>query len=397
MATTSSFSSDDPQMQAQQETFGPVAVFVLALMLASVLVLTVVSPSTSAIRPVSVLLLAFSLFFALYGGWNGVYYVFLAGVLVSTIVANLLGAAWLGTLGGYVIALAWLGFLVFAARWVSRNFVPVLSDRAILIGSTIRGDIRQAQPPNALPILPDFQRKLAEIPLYELDTEVTVSNINTNAGGDNIVDSIKVHVRYRVAAAKKALINIPNRSQTQREVADQLGVSIAEAPTRLEFWEKLLSQQMASEVDDIVREIVREQPNAMIAFRDMKELAVQARDKLDQEIQRWGVTTTMLSFEQVNVKPDLYRRIQTGGSKDREDADRRRLAGLEAERVKLLMEQLSSGERDRVRGVLEALRNADVKLTPEIVIAVIQGGLDTVVEGEIIPTLPMMFPPEKKA
>src|SRR5690349_16837238 len=139
-----------------------------------------------------------------------------------------------GHIGGVLFPLIWGGVLLMVFGWISRNILRVPEDHAVLILNTYTGSPPyRAASPISPPILPLVERKYATIPLYELESEVSVKTINSVSGHN--IDQVKSRVSYQVVDASKVLRGIPNRGEVQAAVAKEMAQDLDRARTNTAF------------------------------------------------------------------------------------------------------------------------------------------------------------------
>src|SRR6185295_1344316 len=92
---------------------------ILGLLFASLLVIYLVVPPGDLVTFLCVITLAISLIIALTGDWGEIMTVAIFAAIVSLVAAYFLGSRLrLGTVGGLVLPILWLGVLVMAYRWI---------------------------------------------------------------------------------------------------------------------------------------------------------------------------------------------------------------------------------------------------------------------------------------
>src|SRR5262249_28233661 len=156
-----------------------VASFVLGLLFVSLVILYLSIPQNNLVTFLSILILLVSLLVGLTGGWREIGVMGTFAGLVSIVAAHFVGLAWFGALGGWLVPILWVLILVGMFNWISNSMLRVPKDRAVLIVRPYSGFMYQAASPVAPPIMPYFERKVGEIPLYELSEDVPIEKVNT--------------------------------------------------------------------------------------------------------------------------------------------------------------------------------------------------------------------------
>lgn len=387
------------------------ASFVLALLFISLIVIYLVTSQNPLVTSICVTLLAISLFVTIDGGWREIGIVGAFGALVSLVAVTLLGRAYFGTVGSVLLTIVWGIVVLVAFRWISGSVVRAPADRAVIItnlytGNTYRAGFPDGEPrrngagdargePIAPPIFPLLERKVATVPLYELDQEIKVEKINTQAGHN--LDTLTVQVRYKIVDWKCALDGIPNRGQGQIAVAKEISKDLDEARNDPVFWEKMFTRQMDADVKDVVRDIIfATEKGAADVYKERRSIAVvevvqgakEIREKdllrnilqkrLSEQISRWGAEIISLDIDHMDVASD---RFSSKNPMERE-----------AGRVGLIRKAEADAEVERVKKLVEALKSSGVtlseRLVSDIVVSAIQSSQEWGLDNEYEATTP---------
>jgi hypothetical protein len=368
------------------------AQLVMAILLGSLIALALVLDITRIGGILAALILAIALPVVLYRGWQGLTAVVITTAFISSLTVYVVIQSTYGRFAAVLATVLWLVLLYLLFRAVRGNVLAVPSDHAVLIANVWTGQVERAIGPIAPGPLPLLEAQIARIPLYVLDSDVTVENINTQAGHN--VDKIVVHVLYQVSRElpQRVMSGIPNQGTFQNEVAQELSKSLADARNDPVFWERVLRKQIEEEVDDVVREVVfTAGTNAVETFRRRDELAEQARRRMDELARNHGVEIIELRFETVTVPGERFRNANLKAALERETMEKEIEAQREATRVKLVLGAEAEIEAERMRQLVHALRSADVPLTPEVVIQAIRATSDWTLDGEYT-----LLPPEPR-
>jgi regulator of protease activity HflC (stomatin/prohibitin superfamily) len=377
---------------------------VLALMFLSLLTIYMTSTPSPLITFLSVLIMLVGLIMAQSRNWRDIGILAAVAVVVSMVALGLVASARFGRTGTVIVLLLW-GLLLFALfTSARRTIVPLPRDRAIVIRNSFTGQVHLADGPIAEPNTPFTEQVIAVVPLYELTTDVKVEKINTTGA---IVDSIDVHIRYKVNDPLRALGGIPNLGQVQSEIAKDVSKDVAEARKEVVFWERLLNRQIQAEVDDILHRVVfGSAQNPVEVSAQRRDIRATAREELQEHISRWGVKILDLEFQRVDVSSEVRRAI----NKARVLQDDTELRQLEAERDAARIRAVLGAEVDvesaRIKAIITALKESGVEITPEVVIGAINAMSDWQIEGDFSllaqnpinqpPVAPPAKPAEKK-
>jgi regulator of protease activity HflC (stomatin/prohibitin superfamily) len=364
------------------------ASLVLALMFFSLVAIYLVVPQSDLVTFLCVVIMAVGLIIALNGDWHEIGMMAVFAAIVSLVAFYFLGRQWIGGPGGLILPLIWFGVLAYVTRWISDNTVPVPEDQAVLVSQFFSGKLSRLMPPIAPPLVPLFERRIATIPLYDLSHDVAVEKINT---GSHDIPKITVQVRYRVERERFAdpdrlefaLANIPNRGRIQNEIAKEMGRSLEKARLDIDFWERLLKKQMENEVDDIVRRVVfGTAPSAVVAWRSRADLSRLVLEHLRSITKEWGIEVIHVELDSFDVPEDRFRNADPEGKEEREDKRREREAKRDAQQIQITGEAEAEIEARRVHRIIEALKAADVKITPEVIAAILMPP-DPLLENEV--------------
>jgi len=376
---------------------------VLALMFLSLLVIYLISAPSMLITFLSVLIMLVGLIMAQSSSWRDIGILAAVSVIVSMVAIALLASARLGSVGT-VIALVLWGLLLFALFSSARQtLIPLPHDRAILIRNLITGQVHRADGPIVGPNVPFMERVVAIIPLYELNSDVRVEKINTQR---QPVDAVDVHIRYKVKDPHNTFIGIPNRGQAFDSVAKEMNQNLDAARLRDIFWENLLSRQMKLDTDDVVLEVVFDNPfaqNPLEVFSKRQDLEHAVIDQLRRLVSRWGMELTELRFERVEFNPEVAKAINKASVRIDESELREIEAKRDANRIRYVLGAEVELEAERVKAIVTALKDSGVEITPDLIVKAITATSDWQMEGDFSlltqqpPPLPAAPAPAKPA
>lgn len=357
---------------------------VLGLLFVSLVAIYLLIPTNNLVLSLSVLIMLVSLIVAQSRGWREIGAMAVFAALVSLVAAALVGNELFGSFGRVALPVLWLFALFAMFSWMQRSMLTIPRDRVILITNSYSGGVRQAEGPIAPPLIPGVDRRLAEIPLYNLSTDVRIEKINTSARHN--VDAIETHVRYRIKDPKIVLSGIPNRSQAETEIAKGLGKPLREARLDVAYWEKLLDRQMREEVEDCVRAVIFSNvtaQNAIDIYNKREDLAETARARLVEAVQRWGIEVIEFEFDKVEVNPDVSRGINKAKVIEEETALEEIKAKREATRIRLTGSAQAEAEAARVAEMVKAMRASGVELSPDVLREIVIDAIHAATEANL--------------
>jgi regulator of protease activity HflC (stomatin/prohibitin superfamily) len=364
---------------------------VLALMFLSLLVIYLISrPASMLITFLSVLIMLVGLIMAQSSSWRDIIILSAVSVIVSMVAIALVASARLGTVGT-VIALVLWGLLLFTLFSSARQtLIPLPGDRAILIRNLFTGHVYKADGPIVGPNVPFMEQVIAVIPLYELTADVKPEKINTL--GPN-VDSIDVHVRYKVKDPLRAFGGIPNKSQVQATTAKEMNKEVTEARREVIFWEKLLNQQIKVEAEDILYSVIfKSGQNPLVVSSQREEITATAYDRLQEHVNRWGMQVISLEFQRVDINPEVRKAINKVGVRIDDTELKKIEAERDATRIRYVLGAEVELEAERVRAIITALKESGVEITPDLVVKAITATSDWQMEGDFS-LMTQQFPP----
>jgi hypothetical protein len=369
------------------------ASLVLGLLFVSLVAIYLVIPRNNLVTFLSVLIMLISLIVALTGREREIAVMGAFAGLVTVVAASFVGRALFGGLGAVLLPVLLAIVVLMIFNWFTSSVLRVQKDRAILIARPYTGTLYQAPSPIGPPIMPYFERKIAEIPLYDLSEDVHVEKVNTKRFN---VDLIDVHIHYRVVDPKRALGGLRNRGQVQSTIAKEIGFDINKARLDVTFWEKLLGYQMKLEVEDIVRDVVYNNPfaqNPLEVYANREDLAGEVQDRLSKLASQWGVEIKELGFDRVDVDFAVIQRINKAGARMDETELKEIEAKREATRIKLTGEAQAQAEAQRVTEMVRALKESGIELSAEdlreIVMDAVRASTEWGMESELMRYAPV--------
>jgi hypothetical protein len=366
----------------------------LGLLLASLLAIYLATGASFNVTILGVILLALGLYIAVDGGWGDLLVLVVFAALVSIVAAYIVSQARFGPIGSILIPLLWTIVVFLLLRRLLRGIRPVPLDPespAILIS---RGADRRpyvAPPPVVVPLL---QPIVAIIPRKMLIEEFDVNDINVEPGHN--VDKIIVHVRYRIVDPVEAYVHASQT--TLDEAARATGKSLAGARLDVTFWERLFEEHLLKiDVAKAIREVAFEQAaGAVVLYRNRANLAGHVLERLNELVRDWGAEVEIVELDSFKVDGERFRNADPERRRALEVAEAAHHAAIEADRLRRVLGSEVEAEAQRVRAIIEALRQSNVEITSDVVIRAIRAASDWTMDGEysLQPTMgPISTPP----
>lgn len=377
---------------------------VLALLFLSLLVIYSISIPSPLITFLSVLIMLVGLIMAQSNNWRDIGILAAVSVVVSMVAIALIANARMGAVGTLIALLLW-GAILFALFSSARSTIrPLPRDQAILIQNKLTGAIHVADGPIITPNIPFMESIVAIIPLYDLSTDVKIEKLNTQRQN---LDVIEMRIVYKVKDPQSAWIKMPNLGQAQTAVALEMKQDLSEARRQIGFWENLLTRQMHSDAETVVRGVVydnRFAQNPIEVSANRHDLADAALDRLRNVASRWGMHVIDLEFERIDVNPEVAKAINKSGARLDETELREIEAKRDATRIRYVLGAEAEIEGERIKAIVAALKEAGVEVTPELVMQAITATSDRQMEGDfsLLMQNPIQLPaparpPEKPA
>jgi hypothetical protein len=353
---------------------------VLGLLFVSLLVIYLVVFPSFQVTVLSVIILSIGLFIAVNGRWNDLFVLAVFAAFVSLVAAYFYGQMRFGRVGGVLLTILWGVVLLLLSQRVARGIrrVPVNPESpAILIG---RGSDRRPYVAAGPYVIPFLQPIVAVIPRKILIEEFNVDDINAEPGHN--VDRIAVHVRYRIVDPAEAFMH--TSQMTLNEAARQMGKSLEEARLDVTFWENLFENHLLKiDAAKAVREVAFQQSaGAHILYKNRAALADQIIERLNALVDTWGAVIEVVELDYFKVDGERFRNADPERRRTIEFMEAAHQAGMEAERLKRVLASEVEAEALRVRAIIEALRQSEVEITPDVVIRAIRAASDWVMEGD---------------
>ena len=357
---------------------------VLGLLFVSLVVIYLLIPGNGLVLFLSVLIMLVSLIVGQSRRWRDIAAMAICAALVSIVAAGLLGSTVFGGAGRIVVPALWAVVLLGMFSWTQRNLMRVPPDRRILIGNYYSGGVRTADGPISPPLTPGVEYKLAEIPMYQLHSDVKVEKLNTR--GRHNVDAIELHAEYRVKDPQIILSGIPNRSQVEADIAKSMSKPLGEARLDVVYWEKLIHRQMEEEMKDIARTVIFNNTtaqNVIEIYNNRETLAELMHERLADAVRRWGIDLTALEIEKVDFNPDIAKGINKAGVREDETLLEKIKAEREATRIRVTGAAQAEAEAMRVGEMVRALKESGVQLSPEALSEIVVDAIHAAAEATI--------------
>jgi hypothetical protein len=352
----------------------------LGLLLASLLAIYLATGASFNVTILGVVLLALGLYIAVDGGWGELLVLVIFAALVSIVAAYIVSQVRFGPIGAVLIPLLWTIVVFLLLRRLLRGIRPVPLDPASPAILISRGADRRpylAPPPIVIPLL---QPIVAIIPRKILIEEFDVDEINVEPGHN--VDRIVVHVRYKIVDPVEAYVHASQT--TLDEAARKTGKSLAEARLDVTFWERLFEEHLLKiDVIKAVREVAFEQAaGAVVLYRNRVKLADHVLERLNALVRDWGAEAELVELDFFRVDGERFRNADPERRRATELAEATHHAVMEANRLKLVLGSEVEAEAQRVKAIIEALRQSNVEITPDVVIRAIRAASDWTMDGE---------------
>jgi hypothetical protein len=367
---------------------------VLLLLFVSLLAIYLVAGPSYTVTVLGVILLTLGLYISVDGDWGDLAVLAVFAALVSLVAAYIVALARFGPIGAVLIPLVWAIVLFWLARRIVRGIRPVPLDAespAILIS---RGADRRpyvAPPPLVIPLL---QPIVAIIPRKVMVEEVDVERLNTQGFHD--IPKVAVHVRYWIEDPVEAYVHASQT--TLDEAARKMNKSLTAARLDVTFWERLFEDHLLKiDIVKAARETVFQEAGGSVEhYRNREKLQRLVQERLNLLVDAWGAKIGLVELDYIEIDGERVRNAFRDSSREKELIEAEHQAKMEANRLRQVLGSEVDAEAARVKAIIEALRQAEVEITPDVVIRAIRAASDWVMEAEYSlqpTTAPISLPP----
>jgi hypothetical protein len=352
----------------------------LGLLFASLLAIYLVAGPGYTVTALGVILLALGLYIVVDGDWGDLLVLAVFAGLVSIVAAYIVAQARFGSVGAVFIPLLWTIVLFLLARRIMRGIRPVPIDPespAILIS---RGKDRRpyvAPPPLVIPFL---QRIVAVVPRKVMVEEVEVEKLNTKGYHD--VPRVAVHVRYWIEDPIEAYVHASQT--TLDEAARKMSKNLDEARLDVTYWERLFEDHLLKiDIIKAIREVIFQEAGGSVEhYTNRAKLEPLVFERLNELVAAWGARIELVELDYFELDPERVGRHFRDRSRETEALEAAHYAVMEANRLKQVLGSEVEAEALRVKAIIDALRQSEVEITPDVVIRAIRAASDWVMEGE---------------
>jgi regulator of protease activity HflC (stomatin/prohibitin superfamily) len=214
------------------------------------------------------------------------------------------------------------------------------------------------------PLMPFMERRIAALPSYELDLEMTIQDLNTRSLYN--VDGVKVLVRYKVDQPREVVFCFPNREQACELLARERGEPReADIDEHVAFWSELMLRQMRLEVEQSVRTEVANVSGPTDVAQDRETHARHTQQRLQASVSRWGVKVIEFRLLDVKINPDRVRMKYRDLKIQREMEDAQRMAEMRAREIRLVGQAQADTTARLVAEMVRTLQQQGTTLTTD--------------------------------
>lgn len=320
---------------------------------------------TAQVLGLGIALLAASVFLAYTNQPRGLEILLGLTAVLSFVGINFWGRLLTGSpSGGTCLVLLWVLSLVGIAALLWQRRVVVERGQIIVINQLPENRVLIWTEGLHRPLNVLVERRLAALPSYELDFELTIERVNTQSLFN--VSEIKVLVRYRVAQPREVVVSFPNREQACELLAKERGEpDERDTDQQVAFWSELIRRQMALEIEQNVRSVVANVGGPADVAQDRESHARLIRKRLQDSVARWGMEVLDLRLLDVPIDPDRVRLMNRDKYIKREREDAQRLAEIRAEEVRLVGEAQAKAVAQMIGEMVRTLQQQGTSLTTE--------------------------------
>ena len=262
--------------------------------------------------------------------------------------------------GPVLLAVSYVAFITLVSR------MGISVEEGELLLSQRRMDHQHIIRPPGLHqrMIAGLEAGIAIMPTYNIQTEVIVQEVDTHGlfKVERIVVDIlariiqhfprqneQLPVELRYEGFLRLPYHYPNRDRVFKEMADEIGISPAEARMSPDFWIKAIQRQIAHDADEELRAVIHNQrfnlndgkvdylaPTDISEYR--QEIAAVLKQRLQKEVQHWGIEILDVSMTQVLLHPQSVELYHKEKMIEIEERDAERRAQIEARQRRIMAE-----------------------------------------------------------
>ncbi len=258
-----------------------------------------------------------------------------------------------------LLAALYMGFIAL----VSRSGLNV-EEGEILISQRRMDHQHVIRPPGLhSPMVAGLEQGIAIMPSYNIETDVTLENIDTKYLHRVSLISVdtcsriiqhyperpnqRLPVELRYEGFLRLPNHYPNRDRVFKQIAEELGKPVDEARMTADFWIKAIQLQIAHDVDEELRDIIHNYafptedggttflgPTDISARR--AQIAAVLKERLQEKVQHWGVEMLEVSLTQVELDPERIKFFYKDRILEAQEREARLQAEIEALRKRIV-------------------------------------------------------------
>jgi regulator of protease activity HflC (stomatin/prohibitin superfamily) len=287
-----------------------------------------------------------------------------------TVILSLVGAVFWGRVlfnspnAAYCLGGLWLLLLLGGAALAFRQAVFVERGQILVINQLRQNRALIWAEGLHRPLMPFMERRMAALPSYELDLELTIQDLNTRSLYN--VDGVKVLVRYKVDQPREVVFCFPNREQACELLARERGEPrVIDIDEHVAFWSELMLRQMRLEVEQSVRTEIANVSGPTDVAQDRETHARHIQQRLQSSVARWGIKVIDFRLLDVKINPDRVRMKYRDVKIQREVEDAQRLAEIRAREIRLVGQAQADTTARLVAEMVRTLQQQGTTLTTD--------------------------------
>jgi hypothetical protein len=367
---------------------------VMGLLFASLLVIYLVVPYSNLITFLCLVILVISLIIAVTSDWQELRALAIFSVAISLVAAYFLGNTLrFGMVTGVLFTVIWALILFFSSQRFLKQVQMISSEPdapAYLVSGGAVARLYIASPPM---LVPGLQKLVAVIPRRLLIHEVEIQQVEAqNLKG---FEKIVVQVRYQITDPIRAYLFTP--TATLQTAANEMDKALEAARLDTLFWEQYFSAHLVRlDVTKVVRDVVLSWPaSPKEQYQQREEIEAEIRKRVEQLFTQWGASLRVLELDQMVVVPEFVAVDPERRRKD-ELLEAKHQAMIEATRVRLMLSSEVEAEAERVKAIVEALRESNLDVNPDVVIRAMRASPEWANDNEYATIIDMARPKDLK-
>jgi hypothetical protein len=150
------------------------------------------------------------------------------------------------------------------------------------------------------------------------------------------------------------------------------------------------------DVTKVVRDVVLSWPaSPKEQYQQREEIEAEIRKRVERLFAQWGASLRLLELDQMVMMPE-FTPVDPDRRRKDELLEAKHQAMIEATRVRLMLSSEVEAEAERVKAIVEALRESNLDVNPDVVIRAMRASPDWASDGDYSTLIDIARPKELK-